>query len=310
RGEATWDEALLLFLERSGFPEETYHTFSYSPLYDDASRVTGMLCVVTEVTEREIGERRLRVLRDLAAPDVAANGEGRSVAGSCERTCRVLAQNPADVSFAALYLFDAQTQTARRAARSSAQTEAALPLTLSLAAGASPWPVAALLATETSQALADLPQRGIQIAAQPWPDLVQDALVLPLKGATGLAGFLVAGASPRLPLDDKYRDFLDLVAGQISAALADAQAYEAERQRAQALAEIDRAKTVFFSNVSHEFRTPLTLMLGPLQEMADAPETPPTQRARLDLAHRNALRLLKLVNSLLDFSRVEAGREK
>ena len=50
-GKATWDEALLLFLERSGFPEETYHTFSYSPVYDDENRIAGMLCVVTEVTE-------------------------------------------------------------------------------------------------------------------------------------------------------------------------------------------------------------------------------------------------------------------
>src|ERR1700743_862885 len=66
-GEATWDEGLLLFLERLGFREETYHTFSYSPLADDAGRTSGMLCVVTEETERVIGERRLHVLRDLGA---------------------------------------------------------------------------------------------------------------------------------------------------------------------------------------------------------------------------------------------------
>jgi len=71
-GQATWDEGLLLFLQRSGFSEETYHTFSYSPVYDDQIRIAGMLCVVTEVTERVIGERRLRVLRDLAAQSVAS----------------------------------------------------------------------------------------------------------------------------------------------------------------------------------------------------------------------------------------------
>ena len=75
RGQATWDEGLLLFLERSGFPEETYHTFSYSPVYDDDSRISGMLCVVTEVTDRVIGERRLRVLRDLAR---AGRGRARA----------------------------------------------------------------------------------------------------------------------------------------------------------------------------------------------------------------------------------------
>lgn len=76
------------------------------------------------------------------------------------------------------------------------------------------------------------------------------------------------------------------------------------------LAELDEAKTAFFSNVSHEFRTPLTLMLGPLEDiLADTTEALGSEhRARVRLAHDNALRLLKLVNALLDFSRIEAGR--
>ena len=93
-------------------------------------------------------------------------------------------------------------------------------------------------------------------------------------------------------------------------AIGHARAYEEERQRAEALAEIDRAKTAFFSNVSHEFRTPLTLMVGPLEDvLADAATPlPPVHRERQEIAHRNALRLLRLVNTLLDFSRIEAGR--
>ena len=93
-------------------------------------------------------------------------------------------------------------------------------------------------------------------------------------------------------------------------ALANARAYEEERQRAEALAELDRAKTAFFSNVSHEFRTPLTLLVGPLEDgLADtATPLPPVHRERQEVAHRNALRLLRLVNTLLDFSRIEAGR--
>jgi signal transduction histidine kinase len=84
-----------------------------------------------------------------------------------------------------------------------------------------------------------------------------------------------------------------------------------ERQRAEALSEIDQAKTQFFSNISHEFRTPLTQMPGPLEDMKrDAPSGRPTapHPPRVDLVHRNGLRLLKLVNTLLDFSRIEAGR--
>src|SRR5579863_6934249 len=76
------------------------------------------------------------------------------------------------------------------------------------------------------------------------------------------------------------------------------------------LAELDIAKTTFFSNISHEFRTPLTLMLGPLEDELAEPDTllSALRRERIETAHRNGLRLLKLVNALLDFSRIEAGR--
>jgi signal transduction histidine kinase len=86
-------------------------------------------------------------------------------------------------------------------------------------------------------------------------------------------------------------------------------ANEALREATEKLKELDRAKTDFFSNVSHEFRTPLTLMLGPLEE-ALAERAEPLgreQRSRITLAYDNSLRLLKLVNALLDFSRLQAG---
>ncbi|HJS91405.1 MAG TPA: ATP-binding protein [Steroidobacteraceae bacterium] len=304
QGRATWDEALLLFLERSGFREETYHTFSYSPVYDDESRIAGMLCVVTEVTERVVGERRLRILRDLAARAVGVTG----VEESCRGACEVLEQHPFSIPFAAIYLLDEESRTARRIAATRGTPEHVLPSTLD--AANTPWPLEALLSSEAAQHVAHLPQLGIEVAAGTWPDLVRDAFLLPLKGTGGdrLAGFIVAGASPRRVLDEAYRTFFGLLAGQVAATIADAQAIEAERRRAEALAEIDRAKTIFFSNISHEFRTPLTLMLGPIEDAVADPATPPSVRGQLELAHRNSLRLLKLVNSLLDFSRIEAGR--
>jgi signal transduction histidine kinase len=138
------------------------------------------------------------------------------------------------------------------------------------------------------------------------------ALVLPIasQGQEGAVGVLVVGVSPHLELDESYRGFLGLVAGQLAMALSTARAYEEERKRAESLAELDRAKTAFFSNVSHEFRTPLTLMLGPVEDgLTDLEHPlPPAQRERLELVHRSGLRLLKLVNTLLDFSRIEAGR--
>ena len=145
-----------------------------------------------------------------------------------------------------------------------------------------------------------------------YPESVKQALALPITppGCERPVGILVAGVSSRLALNETYRAFFDLLAATITTHVANARAYQEERKRAEALAEIDRAKTAFFSNVSHEFRTPLTLMLGPLEdELAErASPLPPARRERLETAHRNSLRLLKLVNTLLDFSRIEAGR--
>ena len=315
-GEATWDEGLLLFLERSGFSEETYHTFSYSPVYDDQIRIAGMLCVVTEVTERVIGERRLRVLRDLAAQSVGVE----SVDDSCRRAIQVLAQYPNDLPFTAIYLVSEQdvdldgarpaVARARRAAISRELPESWFPETLDLGYGENPWQLGAPQTDELRQNIIGLPQRGLRVPGGLWADPVQQALVLPMKsaGQERLIGFLIAGVSPRRAFDEGYGSFLELIASQIASAVANARAYETERERAEALAAIDRAKTTFFSNVSHEFRTPLTLMLGPVEDMAADPRLPAAVRNRLEVVHRNSLRLLKLVNSLLEFSRIEAGR--
>jgi PAS domain S-box-containing protein len=304
-GEATWDEGLLLFLERSGFPEETYHTFSYSPVYDDASNIAGMLCVVTEVTERVIGERRLLVLRDLSANASAK----QSAEASCLAACAVLARYPFDVPFAGVYLIGDADGHARRVAATHELPEVALPEALPLNRAAAYWTLQQMLASKTAQELRNLPAKGIHIAAGPWPDKIQNGTMIPLLGTgSGLAGFMVFGYSPRRPLDDGYRSFLSLVAGQVESAVADAQAYEAERRRAEALAELDRAKTTFFSNVSHEFRTPLTLLLGPIEEALADQGLSAQRRGQFELALRNARRLQRLVNSLLDFSRLEAGR--
>ena len=302
-GEATWDEALLLFLERSGFKEESYHTFSYSPVYNDESRVAGMLCVVTEVTDKVIGERRLRVLRDLAARAVGAE----SVETACERQCEVLGQFPLDTPFAALYLSEEEGRRFQCPAQTPGTLATRLPSLMS--ADNSPWPVRELIQSQSAQEVS-LAHLGISIPAGPWPDLVERALLIPLKGSGSgtLAGFLIVGISPRRPLDPAYHSFLELIARQMSAVIADAQAHEEQLRRAEALAEIDRAKTTFFSNVSHEFRTPLTLMLGPIEQTIGDERIPADARDRLTLVQRNSLRLLKLVNSLLDFARLEAGR--
>lgn len=313
-GQATWDEGLLLFLERRGFPEETYHTFSYSPVPDDQGGVGGLLCVVTEDTARTIGERRLRTLRELAA---RTTEEAKSADDACQSAARTLAENPYDLPFLLIYLLDGQPGTARLAgATGLAESAPAAPPRVALRApegGEAVWPFNEFRESGSAvEVITDLESRFGPLQCRPWPEPVRQAVVVPIAkpGQARPAGFLVAGVSPRLAFDDAYLGFLGLLAGQVGTAVANAQAYEEERRRAEALAELDRAKTAFFSNVSHEFRTPLTLMLGPVEDLLarSYTELSPATKSQLEVVNRNGLRLLRLVNTLLDFSRIEAGR--
>ncbi len=309
-GEATWDESLLLFLERSGYPEETYHTFSYSPVPHDDGTIGGMLCVVTEETDRVIGERRLAFLRDLGA-DLASIQAEEEIFRAVETR---LTGNSQDLPFALIYLFAADGRSAQLAgAHHVADGTPLAPATIVLDDD-EVWPASQLFESDATVPVHDLAARFAGLPCDPWDKPPRDALLVPIaqQGQERPAGFLVAGLNPYRPLDADYRGFLDLLAGQLAAGLGSARAYDAERKRAEALAEIDRAKTAFFSNVSHEFRTPLTLLLGPLEELAKTPEggLSGNQRQLAEVAHRNGLRLLKLVNTLLNFSRIEAGRER
>jgi signal transduction histidine kinase len=308
-GEATWDEALLLFLERSGYREETYHTFSYSPLSGDDGTVAGHLCVVTEETDRVIGERRLKTLRSLAGELSKTITEEEAV--SCIARC--LGENQKDLPFTLLYLFTEDGDEARLACQTGMpERHPAAPESIQLSDKNQAWPIGELLTGKDSIIVENLLERFDSVPCGSWDKSPWRALLLPItsQGQDKPAGVIVAAVNPYRPLDVSYAGFINLVAGQIAASIANARAYSAETKRAEALAEVDRAKTAFFSNVSHEFRTPLTLMLGPLQDLLARSQThlSPTAKQQLDLVSRNGARLLRLVNTLLDFSRLEAGR--
>ena len=304
-GVSTWDEALLLFLERSGYPEETYHTFSYSPLRDDADSVVGMLCVVTEDTDRVIAERRMSVLRHLGSDPTAVRTEEEMLAF----TSRQLERNLRTFPFTVTYLFD-EDGTARRAASSGIGPDhPAAPAALSVRAGPAPWPVAT--AARGEAVVVELEGRFEEpLPTGVWTEPPTHAVVQPLSRLGGDPyGFLVAAVNRYRPLDGDYRAFIELAAGHIAAGIASARISQTQRRRAEELTELDRAKTAFFSNVSHEFRTPLTLITGPVEQLrARLSGADPQTREELEAVRRNALRLGKLVNTLLEFSRIEAGR--
>jgi GAF domain-containing protein len=303
-GQATWDSELLLFLERSGYPEETYHTFSYSPLRDDSGHVVGMLCVVTEDTQQVIGERRMATLRDLGSDPSLVRTEQQMLAFAA----RELGRNLRDLPFTLTYLFDEGGAAQLAAVSGIAADHAAVPAVLA-ADGSRMWPVEEpargqwQLVTLEGEPFGNLPTGD-------WPDPPTQALVAPLLQRGGAPyGLLVAALNRYRPFDEGYRGWVELVAGHLAAAIGSARSYRAQQRRAEELAELDRAKTTFFSNISHEFRTPLTLILGPVSELR-AQTSGLDQHAlqELETINRNALRLGKLVNTLLDFSRIEAGR--
>ena len=307
RNEGTFDEGLLLLMRRYGYPEETYFTFSYSPVPDDRGVPSGLICACFEDTGRIVGERQLAVLRDLAA----RTADARTEDDVCRISAACLAVSPRDVPFALIYRLDAACERAVLAGQAGIRPgHAAAPEAIALTDAAAPWPVARVIGDHAPATVPALDQRFAELPSGAWPEPPREAVVLPIgpAGQAGHGGALVVGCNPYRPQDEGYRGFLDLAAGQIASALANARAHEQERRRAEALAELDRAKTAFFSNVSHEFRTPLTLMLGPLEAVLGDGEVPAKARAELEVIHRNGLRLLRLVNTLLDFSRIEAGR--
>ena len=313
-GLATWIEDFELELHRSDITEETHFTVAYSPVPDGSAPngIGGVLATVHEITEKVIGERRVRVLRDLGT----RAAEAKTAEEACLRAATTLAQSPKDIPFVLLYLTDSEGERAHLAASSGFEQGTGIdPAVIELSEEQSDktWPIAIVKRTGKMQVVENLSARFPKVPFGPWKDPTRSAVVLPIRSniSRQFSGFLVAGVSSRLRLEEGYKGFLELATAQIATAISNARAFVEQLERAEALAEIDRAKTVFFSNVSHEFRTPLTLMLGPIEALlADSSSLPAEARDPLLSAHRNSLRLLRLVNSLLDFSAIEAGRIK
>ncbi len=302
RGIASGSEDWMLPLDRNGYLEECYFTFSYSPIRDETGGVGGVLTTVSETTARVLGERRLATLQALAALASNAKNESEAWTGAIE----ICGRNESYIAFCLLFRMTGSGafELAGSCGLSGEGAELALRPEC--------WPLADLLRERRPSIVENVRELFGEVTGPQWPEPVRSALLLPIDkpGLEHPYGVLVVGISPRRALDDHYRGFLALVADQIATGIANIRAYEEERRRVELLAELDRAKTQFFSNVSHEFRTPLTLMLGPLEDMLAAREgiASDEMMERLRLIHRNGLRLLRLVNSLLDFSRIEAGR--
>ena len=308
--EGTYVENQLLIMERNSYPEETYYTFSYTPIPGDNGGTAGMICANTDDTSRILNERSLQVLRNLGKLSFKDN----EPADIYKKTARVLRDNNKDFPFALFYEVDEREQLARAVAWAGDKTEySALPMQVDINADHAENPniTAAVLTGEV--VLSQNNGRRPDVPKGFWDIPPRQFLHIPLRIANGRlpAAVLTVGLNPYRKYDKEYQDFIRLLSDQLSLVLNNMHALNEERKRAEALAEIDHAKTLFFNNISHEFRTPLTLILGPIEEiLRSGPQAMPDAMPALETTHRNAMRLLKLVNTLLDFSRIESGRHQ
>ena len=308
-GEASFVDDVRLFMHRGDYLEETYYSFSYSPIRDESGGVGGLFCPSNDTSPKVLGARRLRTLSELAGGAYA----GKTTDAACVMVAQELAKNPDDVPFALLYVANPEATQAVLKQTTGFENGGELlsPRLVDLKAGNSTsllWPLADVFVERAIRRVSV--ERFDAFPRGPADQRVSEAIILPVvsRGDDKPLGVLIAGMNPTRRADPDYQTFFELVATQVGTVIQNARVAEEEKKRADMLEELDRAKTAFFSNVSHEFRTPLTLMIGTLEESLASKKLPEAEREHLQIAQRNSLRLLKLVNSLLDFSRIEAGR--
>ncbi|RYZ38692.1 MAG: response regulator [Myxococcaceae bacterium] len=302
-GEAVHHQNLLVPLVRFGFLEDCYFTFAFIPARGDDAEVGGIFIIVTDTTAQVLGARRLSLVRELSLRTAL-----RETAEGVLRTAEdVLGESTADVPFCLLY--ELRGERARLVAHAGLALAPAAHDDLTEGRA---WPLAQVARSRDEQLIEPLPEHFASLTGGVAGQAPTRALALALSDAAEQESrlVLVVGLNPRIALDDDTRSFLRLLARQLATSIESTRALEEKTRRAAQLAELDRQKTRFFANVSHELRTPLTLMLGPLEDaLTDAREPlPGPQHQRVALVQRGAARLLKLVNQLLEFTRLETGR--
>lgn len=279
-GVATWAEDYPLMMTRSGFVEETYFTFSYGPLRDESSGVGGIFCACTETTGRVHGERRLKLLRELSV----RTAEAREAAEACRLAVDVLKSEPKDIAFASIYRIDDSRKTADLVASSGLppqSTAAAKKIALVAHPGNNSnsdtllWPFERAIRTNQAELVDDLEARFGVLPGGAWPEHAQAAYVLPLtlRSQSSPTWLLVVGISPRTPSGELYRDFCSQIAEQVCRAIADALALEAERKRAEEIAERERMERARLSDIFMQAPAFMGVLQGPqhIFELANPP---------------------------------------
>lgn len=308
-GPASWMDDILLKVNRNNFVEETHFTIAYSPVPDPSTStgIGGVLATVNEITEEIIGKRQMETLRKLGKGISSTS----SVAEVYDQAAVVLQENPFDIPFAFIHRIDSRSKAGLTTVAGIPPDHPQLSKEIDLTGDDPGWRDLIRSSMQGTLVVAENIQIRSEVPMGAWDSPPVQFVYLPIREAKRGAPIAIVtlALNPYRKFGESYSNFVQLIADQISSGVTNAIAYKKEKERAEALAELDKAKTTFFANVSHEFRTPLTLMLGPIDDLLTQKQDKiAADREVISLIHRNGLRLEKLVNTLLDFSKIEAGR--
>ncbi|KAI8912217.1 hypothetical protein DFJ77DRAFT_542014 [Powellomyces hirtus] len=299
----------LLLVYRHGYMEETYFTWSYSPVCNGDGSVGGVVTPVIESTAGILYKRRLRTLHALSYQ----MGKSSSVDVALELAATIFEKECADIPVSGLYIMDAKSRKLILKSTSGVSVpHPSMPVEIPLEHPTTNaiWPISSVIMSHTTQHMA-VEAIWDDASGGSWPELHPDhACVFSIRQSPTdqVLGVMIMGLNPRKRLDGPYKEFVDQLRTQLANGILQARAIETETRRAQELAMLDMAKTSWFANVSHELRTPLTLILGPLTDLLASSSMEPKVRQQLQVMNRATLRLLKLVNTVLDFAGLESGR--
>ena len=283
RGEASYSEAELLVMQRNGYPEETYYTFSFSPVPDDEGGIGGIVCTNTDDTDRVIGERRLALLREIAS----RTWDAESVDEVYALSSRALACDPRDMPFAMIYGLEEDGKRARLRGQCGIEPgHAAAPETIVLESGAA-WPISDVV-RGGRRSLTRLGEKFGPLPKGPWADAAQEALMLPLSTGADAAprGVLILAVNPyRRRGDDGFENFAALAARQIAAAAINIETYEAERERAKSAdrlaleiehrRRIERHQNLLLDELNHRVKNTLATVQAMATQTLKDVETGP-----------------------------------
>jgi len=284
----------LLPMQRHGYIEECYFDFTFTPVYAESGNVEGVFNAVIETTYRMLNEGRSEFLNNLTLLLATSKSQEEVY----KNLIHYFKNKNTAVSFGAVCSLQNENFTITHATHDPAihfKLKKKLPFDS--------------IGFNKFLFIPDIHEYFENPPKGHWPETPLEAVLIPVSDYTGKAiDYVFCGLNARRRFDEQYSLFFTSLADRIINISDTIRALEEERKRANALAEIDKAKTAFFSNISHEFRTPLTLLLGVVEQTLADPNTNPANHDRLLMMQRNAMRLLRLVNNLLDYSRIEAGR--